>query len=509
MKSNQLKAGTILSYAQMLLGIIVGLVYTPIMIKLLGQSEYGLYVTVSSTITMLTVLSLGFNSSYIRYYSRYKKDNDYESIYKLNGLFLLIFLIIGAIALLCGLFLSFNLELVFDTGLTSEEYKIARVLMLLLTANLAVSFPMSVFQCIISAHERFIFLKLLGAVKTVLSPIVTLPILLLGYKSIAVVAVSVSLTLITDIIYFIYVIFVLKNRFIFKNFEKGIFKSLFTFTAFIAINLIVDQINWNVDKFLLGRFRGTVSVAIYSVGFVLYNYYMTFSTSISGVFTPRIHKIANETVGNKELQTQRFTELFTKVGRIQFLILMLLSTGIVFFGQAFISFWAGEGYENSYYVALLLVLPATIPLMQNVGIEVQRALNKHKFRSILYAGMALINLVSTIFLCQLYGEIGASLGTAISLIFVNGIIMNIYYHKECNINIIHFWKNILRQCVGLIIPVAIGIVIYKLVTITSIWQLLAWICVYAMTYCMSMFFLGMNTYERNLILKPIKRIFKR
>ena len=199
MKSNQLKAGTILSYAQMLLGIIVGLVYTPIMIKLLGQSEYGLYVTVSSTITMLTVLSLGFNSSYIRYYSRYKKDNDYESIYKLNGLFLLIFLIIGAIALLCGLFLSFNLELVFDTGLTFEEYKIARVLMLLLTANLAVSFPMSVFQCIISAHERFIFLKLLGAVKTVLSPIVTLPILLLGYKSIAVVAVSVSLTLITDI----------------------------------------------------------------------------------------------------------------------------------------------------------------------------------------------------------------------------------------------------------------------------------------------------------------------
>lgn len=509
MKRNQLKIGSVLSYVQMLLSIVIGLVYTPIMMRLLGQSEYGLYITVSSTITMLTVLNLGFNSSYIRYYAKYKKENDNESIYKLNGLFFLVFSILGAIALICGLFLTFNLELVFDTGLTIQEYQIARVLMLLLTVNLAISFPMSVFQSIISAHEKFIFLKLLGMVKTVVSPIVTLPILLLGYKSIAMVSISVALTLITDVIYLIYVIFVLKNKFIFKSFEKGIFKSLFVYTSFIAINLIVDQINWNIDKFLLGRFKGTVSVAIYSVGYVLYNYYMTFSTSISGVFSPRIHKIANETLDDATSQKNRFTELFTKVGRIQFLILSLLFTGIIFFGQSFVKFWAGDGYENSYYVALLLVIPATIPLMQNVGIEIQRALNKHQFRSVLYACMALINLVLSIFMCQWYGEVGAAVGTAISLVIANGLIMNIYYHKKCNINIIHFWKNILRQSAGLIIPIISGILICKFVEFSTIWLLLLWIAIYSLVYCISMFFLGMNAYERNLILKPIKRIFKR
>ena len=148
----QIKPGIILSYGQIFLHIIIGLLYTPIMIRLLGQSEYGLYNTVSSTIAMLGVLNLGFSSGYVRYYAKYKKENDIESIYKLNGLFLIIFIIIGLVALFCGLFLTFNLHYVFSDGLTSSEYEIAKVLMLILTINLAISFPMGVFKNIVSAN---------------------------------------------------------------------------------------------------------------------------------------------------------------------------------------------------------------------------------------------------------------------------------------------------------------------------------------------------------------------
>ena len=111
---DQVKAGAVLSYLQMALNIVIGLIYTPLMIRYLGQSEYGLYNTVASTISMLSILSLGFNSSYIRYYAKYKKDGNEDGIAKLNGLFLIIFAIIGVVALLCGTFLSFNLRIVFD-----------------------------------------------------------------------------------------------------------------------------------------------------------------------------------------------------------------------------------------------------------------------------------------------------------------------------------------------------------------------------------------------------------
>lgn len=101
--------------------------------------------------------------------------------------------------------------------------------------------------------------------------------------------------------------------------------------------------------------------------------------------------------------------------RVQFIVLILILTGFIFLGKYFILKWAGDGYENAYYVALLLIAPVTIPLIQNIGIEIQRAKNMHQFRSIVYLGMALLNVVISIFLAMKWGELGAAFGTAISL----------------------------------------------------------------------------------------------
>lgn len=504
--NNQLKIGSILSYFQMGLNIVIGLIYTPVMIRILGKSEYGLYNTIMSTISMLSVLNFGFNSSYIRYFSKYKKKEDIISIYKLNGLYMIIFFIIGCVTFLCGIFIAEHLELIFKDGLSDQEYKIAKILMILLTINLSISFPMSVFVTIISAHEHYVILKLVGMIKTVISPLITMPLLLIGYRSIAMVVVTVLISIITDICYVFFVINKLKQKFIFFHFEKGIFQSLFIYTGFIAINLIIDQINWNVDKFLLGRFKGTESVAIYSVGYSLYSYYQIFSTSISGMFSPRIHRIINMIEDQNEKKLE-LTKLFIKVGRIQFFILSLIATGIIFFGKTFIlNIWAGKGYEASYYVAIFLITSASIALIQNLGIEIQRAENKHQFRSIVYSIMAIINLLLSIYLCQLYGPIGSAVGTAISLILANGLIMNIYYHKHCNLDILQFWKNIASGARGIVIPILLGI---SLIILTNQEKMIFWIIdviLYSGSYCLSIWYFGMNDYEKSLIKNIMRNI---
>lgn len=508
--SRKLKLGSLLSYIQMFLGTIISIIYTPIMLNLLGQSEYGLYNTVASTISMLSLLSLGFNSGYIRFYSKYIKNNDYESIWKLNGLFLIVFLIIGTIALFCGMYLSSNLNLVFASGLTLNEYQIAKKLMILLTVNMALTFPMSVFNNIISANEEYIFLKSVSILKTVVSPLMTLPLLLMGYRSIAMVTITLIVAIFSDGLYIYYVLFKLKYRFVFRDFERGLFKTLFGYTFFIALNMIVDQINWSIDKILLGRFHGTLSVAIYSVGYALFQYYMMFSSAISSVFTPKIHRIINETKNEDDIQREKLTDIFTKVGRIQFIILMLVATGIVFFGKDFITkYWAGKEYNESYYVTLILAISASIALIQNVGIEIQRAQNLHRFRAIVYAIMALVNLILSVYLCREYGAVGSAIGTGVSLVVANGLIMNIYYHQKCNIDIILFWKNIVQLSIGLIAPIIFGIIYNLIVPINNIWQYLFSICVYVFVYCLSMWLLGMNTYEKQLILKPIEKVVSR
>ncbi len=509
MKQNQLKIGSLLSYFNMFLNIAISLLYTPFMLSILGQSEYGLYSTVSATISMLGVLNLGFTGSYVRYFMEYKVSGDQKSLAKLNGLFLLIFSGIGTIALICGLFLSNNLEMVFSEGLTISEYETAKKLMIILSINMAISFPMSVFQNIINAHEKFLFFKLFGIIKTLSGPMITIPLLLSGFGSVALVSSTVALAIITDVVYFIYAKKFLDARFSFRKIPPELFKSVFTFSFFIAVHLIVDQINTNVDKVLLGRFLGTEAVAIYAVGYSLHHYYMLFSTAISHVFTPRVHKIINETKEHLHLQKERLTELFIKVGRIQSLIVFLIASGLVFFGKQFINLWVGDEYNLSYYVTIILVLSSTIDVIQNIGIEVQRGLNKHGFRSIVYLIMALINIGLTIILCQKYGVVGATIGTAIAYLFVNGLVINVFYHQKCSLDIFAFWKSILRLSVGLIIPCIVGIVINAFIDMSTYVMLISGIAIYSLTYCTSMWFIGMNSYEKNLILAPVRKIFKK
>lgn len=499
MKDKQLKLGAVLSYAQMAVNILIGLLYTPVMLRILGQSEYGLYNTVVSTISMLSVLSFGFNSSYIRYYSEYKTAQNQEKIDSLNGIFLTVFSMIGLVALVCGIYVTSHLEYVFDQGLTSSEYETARILMLVLTVNLAISFPMSTFTSIISAHERYIFLKTVGILKTVLSPLLTLPLLLMGYRSIAMVLVTILISLVTDILYLVYCRRFLTVRFHFRGIEPQLLKSLFQYSFFIAIHIIVDQINNNMDKFLLARFIGTEAVAIYAVGFTLYHYYMLFSVGISGVFSPKIHHIVNATRHSPIEQRKQLTDLMVKVGRIQFLLLCLIASGLAFFGKEFIAFWAGPGYEASYYVALLLIIPASVPFIQNVGIEIQRAMNKHGAANLFYLGMAVLNLLVTIELCQRYGAVGAAIGTAVSFFLANGLAINVYYHRVCNVDILIFWKSILNMFPGMILPVAVGVTMKKYIAFDTFSVMLAGILAYTVVYGLSMWVIGINNEERELL----------
>ena len=500
MKINELKAGVILSYIQLILGNVISIIYTPIMLRLLGQNEYGLYNLSSSTISYLGLLSFGFGSAYIRYYSKYKVEKNEEKINKLNGTFMIVYSVIALVALLAGAVLIANVETIFKQGLTPEEINKSRILMSFMVFNLTISFPVSVFNSYITANEKFLFQKLVGAINTVINPFVMLPILLMGYKSIGMVVATTVLGLINSGLSIWYCFKKIGIKFTFGKFDFDLMKEISIFSSYIFLNMIVDQINWNVDRFLLGMFKGTGAVAVYGIGSQFNTYYLSFSTSISGVFIPKVNRMVTESDDNKVL-----TELFTKIGRIQFIILSLILTGFIFFGRYFISIFAGDGYELAYPVALLLMVPVTVPLIQNLGIEIQKAKNMHKFRSILYFIIAIGNLFISIPLCKYYGIVGCAVGTSSTMILGNCILMNWYYHKKVGLDVIYFWKNIAGFIPGLIGPIILG-VIMTFIGINSIGRFLCMGIIYVVVFLVSIYKLSMNDYEKQLFRGPLLKM---
>ena len=506
---SQRKSGVILSYLSQAIQILSGLVYTPIMLRILGQSEYGLYQLVYSVVSYLSLLSFGFTASYMRFYSRAKAKDDENEVNRLNGMFLLIFMVIAGICLVCGVVMVNNIQSIFSNGLTEDEYGTAKILMSLMVFNLALTFPNSVFDAFTSAHERFLFQKLLVVLQNLLNPFLALPLLLLGYGSIGMVCVTTFLTVSKLSVNIWYSLKKLHIKFCFQGFEFNLLKEMWAFTFFIFLNQIIDQVNWSVDKFLLGRFAGTTAVAIYGLGGQINTMYLQFSTSISNVFVPKVNKIVATSDDNTEL-----TRLFTKIGRIQFIILSLIFTGYIFFGKQFMVFWGGAGYINSYHVALWLILPVTVPLIQNLGIEIQRAKNMHKTRSVVYFLIAICNVGISIPLIKHFGPVGAAIGTAISIFAGNIVFMNWYYHKRIGLDMVYFWSNIFKFIPGLIAPCFFGIVVKMLISIKSILPMIILMLMYCVIFSISMYLFGFNMEERkmvnNILIKAnLRKTYKR
>lgn len=502
--STEKKLGVVLQYSQMALSILISFIYTPIMLRLLGQSEYGIYNLSNTIISYLNLLSLGFGASYIRFYSKYKKNDDTTGIKKMNGLFLIVFLIMGTVALVCGLVFSVNVSVFFNDSYSAEDLDIARVLMIFMSVNLALSFPNSVFTSYVTSQEKFVFQKSLNMVKTVVSPLLTLPLLLMGYGSIGMVVITTVVSVLVDSLNLFFCLAKLKMQFDFRKPDMKLLKEIAVFSSFIALNQIVDQINWATDKVVLGKFCTSSSVAIYAIGSQINNYYLQFSSAISSVFVPQVNRIVASDEKEKT-KNRQLTELLTKIGRVQFIVLILILTGFIFFGKFFVLKWAGSGYENSYYVIILLIAPVTVPLIQNIGVEIQRAKNMHQFRSYVYLGMALLNVVISIFLAQLWREIGAAFGTAISLVLANGIIINWFYHTKIGLDMVYFWKQIGKFIPALIAPVCVGIFL-NVIECKCLVGFAVRVVIYSIVYSISMYLLGMNEFEKNQVNKILRKI---
>jgi O-antigen/teichoic acid export membrane protein len=132
---NKLKLGALLSYLVLIVNSLVGLLYIPFMLRMMGKSEFGLYSLVASVIGYLTLLDLGFGNAIIRYTAKFRAENKKEEQFSMFGMFVILYSIIGVVVLLLGLVLYYNTESLFENTMTLKELEKAKVLILLMVFN--------------------------------------------------------------------------------------------------------------------------------------------------------------------------------------------------------------------------------------------------------------------------------------------------------------------------------------------------------------------------------------
>lgn len=500
--TKQIKWGMILSYINLGIGNLIPFFYTPVMLDLLGQSEYGLFKIASSTTSYLSLMSLGIGAAVSRFIIKARTQEGKDAEARMFGLFNLLFQAIAFLTLIVGFIITWKLDLIYDASLTSAELYRMRILVGIMVINTAISFSATSYSSVVSSHERFVFIQCVNILSTICLPILNLVILFMGYRSIGMVVVSLALTIIIRVIYIFYVRKKLKIKPQYKNMPVGAIKEIFVFSFWVFVSHIVGQIFGSTDTVIIGAVPAlaTVGAAVYSVGNTFCSMTFSLAQAAPTLFSPRINQMVFSGSTDEQL-----TDFVIKSGRIQGFIVALVTSGFIAFGMPFLDWYIGPEYEEAYWVAVIIMIPNCIPLVQSAAHSVIQAKNMHQFRSLVYLGIALLNVVGTLLLVKRFGIIGAAIPTGASYLIGHGFIMNWYYWKKVNLNIPQFWKKLLP-----IFAVAVALCIATLVLSTwinfyNIINLLIGIVCYTLIYVVVLWIFVLNEEEKNMIVVKMKK----
>lgn len=501
--ASQKKAGALLGYASILVKNLVNLIYVPLLLHFLGQGDYGVFQMTNSVVFALTLLSAGFYGSYVRFYMRERaagcSDAD-SGVRRLNGMFLLVYLAVAVLCLVgCGA-MVLNVHALFSGGLTAQEINLARALLMIMGVNIAVTMLSTPFDSYIVAHERFVFQQSRQLFTALAQPFLAVLLLWLGMGAVGVACAQLTISTILLVWNIAFAMRKLNMRFTFHGLEWSLFKAVAIFSFWIFLNQIFDLVNNNIPNFLLGAMASSTAVAVFAIALQIRNIFFSMSTTMSNVFTPQINRIVAESDDNIVL-----TQLMTRVGRYQMVIFWYLFGGFIVLGRYFVHIWAGDANADAYWLCLIMVLPVMIPLTQNTGIEIQRAKNRHKTRSLIYVLTSVIDIVISVLLIPSLGYWATAIGYVASIALGTGLFMNWYYHTRIGLDMVYFWK---RQVPTILLALAVVVVCLLgglALPVSSIPTFLVWGIIYTILFGAGAMKVSLTAGEREKIVNRLHR----
>lgn len=497
----QRRIGILLSYANTILNMVIGLVLSTVLLRLLGDTEYGVYQTIASFANYLVLLQFGTGTVMTRNIamcrgnksSKELIDNTTSTIWTVTN-------VLSFVILAMSVAFYFLIDIIYSGSLTPEQILHAKHIFIPVVAFLLLSFYSQTLNGIILANEHYSYSSIVNIARTVIRAI-TLVLMLTQIKN----AIIISLTdaVLTGLIVLITFIYC-KQKFnvylSFKRFKLDIFKSVLPLCFAIFLQSIVNQANNNVDKFLIGMLLSPEAVAMYSISLYIFNTFSSLTTIPISLYEPQIVKdVASG------MSPEKLTDTLIQPSRLIVLTGGSIVFGFISIGKQFISLFYGPSYVEAWLYAVILMLPIFLNMANGVIVNVLDAMNKRLVRSLVLLGTTILNIILTVFWLQWFGMLGAAVATALSTLLGQIIIMNIYYAKKLRLRIMYLFYKTFK---GILLPQIISMIISLASTyfINNVWISFGVGAIsYLVPFILMYLLFGINENEKMLLHKALHK----
>ncbi|EOU2074282.1 polysaccharide biosynthesis protein, partial [Clostridium perfringens] len=139
MRLDEMKFGTVISYINIFISLISGMLITPLMIKFMGSNEYGLYNLMGAFTSYLSILEAGLGFTIVRYVAKYNYEKDKKGRENILAYCTIAYFIICTAMVLISMYIYRNIDLIFSKSLAKDQLSDAKVMFIILTLTIIIS----------------------------------------------------------------------------------------------------------------------------------------------------------------------------------------------------------------------------------------------------------------------------------------------------------------------------------------------------------------------------------
>ena len=439
---NQKKLGVSISYLNLALSTVSNIFLTPFMISMMGDDSYSLYKVMQSFAGPLVMFNLGVSTIVARAIVKYETLEEHNLKEKQNTLALamLTSMIMAILVAVVGCVMCSYIPSVYGLNYSGEMIRQGQIIFVFFVLSTIFHILTDAFNGCAIGHEHFAVNSGLALLKNVLRVPLIVVVLSMGGNAVIATVVDCVVAFLILAISSSYTFLVLKEHPKLTYIAKRELLEMFSFSAAILMQAIVNQVNNNVDTMILGAMISEKwIITMYSSALLVYGTYNSIVSVMASFFLPKATRLVTSNASGEEL-----TDFVIKPGRYQAMIAVAIVAGFVVLGKTFIVIWIGKQYIDAYYIILMLMIPVTIPLVENTAISILDASLKRIYRSVVLVIMAIINVFVSLILVKHFSFWGAAMGTFLSLCIGHIVLMNLYYAKTFGMNIPRMFGSIFK-----------------------------------------------------------------
>jgi O-antigen/teichoic acid export membrane protein len=405
MDINSLSYRTLKNINYSLVGFISPIVFTifvtPVLLRHLGLTDYGVYILVITIGAFLGYLDLGLTSSVAKYTADYSARRAFGQLQKMVGSAVSLYVIIGLAGFAIFIFLGSVSSFVFHIAHVNAPH-----VFVIFALSGVVFFlnSLSTFYASISqAMQRFDITTKLNFFQLSLVSLSSLALVLFGFRLKAILAATIVVDV---VIFFIYRRWVHKLlpevslRFAWVK-EEIVRLYKFGFLAFVAG--VSTTALYSLDRLIIPVFLGPAVLTYYSLPGNVAQKTAGVSGSIAVVFFP----MSSSLFAQNNLETIR--AVYRRSMRNILVLASALTMASIAFAYQLLFFWVGGDVAGKGW-KILIILAFTnffIAIYSPLSMYLM-GMGKIKFLSLWASGLALLNIVLLVVLLPLVGLIGAA-----------------------------------------------------------------------------------------------------